>query len=246
MTGTSITLVAPRVMRGKKATQTIIVRALTNFAKELTPNVMACSRSSSNHLGEQMARAASTNPAWQHFHKSSSERSKFALRKGISTQHRFLHSTTSSHAPRGEDATSLAHSVFRNESHLHEVADETLEQIEDAIGVALEDIEEALETNLASGVLTMSFGSHGTWVLNKQTPNRQIWWSSPISGPRRYEFVIASDAENGNWAYTRREGGIENASKDILHSAIEDEDTILHLLAKEIHGLYGVTLAFDV
>ena len=25
---------------------------------------------------------------------------------------------------------------------------------------------------------------HGTYVFNKQTPNRQIWWSSPIRSAR--------------------------------------------------------------
>jgi hypothetical protein len=31
-----------------------------------------------------------------------------------------------------------------------------------------------------SGVLTVKLGKHGTYVINKQTPNRQIWLSSPI------------------------------------------------------------------
>ena len=32
-----------------------------------------------------------------------------------------------------------------------------------------------------SGVMTINFGSkHGTYVLNKQPPNKQIWLSSPI------------------------------------------------------------------
>lgn len=30
------------------------------------------------------------------------------------------------------------------------------------------------------GVLNIVAGDRGTWVLNKQSPNRQIWWSSPI------------------------------------------------------------------
>ncbi len=30
------------------------------------------------------------------------------------------------------------------------------------------------------GVLTVKLGKLGTYVINKQTPNRQIWWSSPI------------------------------------------------------------------
>ena len=31
------------------------------------------------------------------------------------------------------------------------------------------------------GVLTLKLGEHGTYVVNKQPPNKQIWLSSPIS-----------------------------------------------------------------
>lgn len=37
------------------------------------------------------------------------------------------------------------------------------------------------------GVLSFSLGNR-KYVLNLQRPNRQIWLSSPISGPQRYEF----------------------------------------------------------
>ena len=30
------------------------------------------------------------------------------------------------------------------------------------------------------GVLTVALGTHGTYVINKQSPNRQLWWSSPL------------------------------------------------------------------
>eukprot|EP00529_Nitzschia_sp_RCC80_P032988 CAMPEP_0113470368 /NCGR_PEP_ID=MMETSP0014_2-20120614/16405_1 /TAXON_ID=2857 /ORGANISM="Nitzschia sp." /LENGTH=130 /DNA_ID=CAMNT_0000362927 /DNA_START=548 /DNA_END=936 /DNA_ORIENTATION=- /assembly_acc=CAM_ASM_000159 len=58
-------------------------------------------------------------------------------------------------------------------------------------------VKDEFEVVYSNGVLTMVFPPHGTWVLNKQTPNRQIWWSSPISGPRRYDF------EDGQWIYSR-------------------------------------------
>lgn len=35
--------------------------------------------------------------------------------------------------------------------------------------------------HLQDGVLTLSLGgSLGTYVINKQTPNKQIWLSSPV------------------------------------------------------------------
>lgn len=46
------------------------------------------------------------------------------------------------------------------------------------------------DVTFSSGVLTVSFGQeHGTYVINKQTPNKQIWLSSPTSGPKRYDYI---------------------------------------------------------
>lgn len=89
---------------------------------------------------------------------------------------------------------------FENESEYHHVADETLETIQDVVEEAMENAGLEAEISLASGVLTMSF-PQGTYVINKQTPNRQVWWSSPISGPRRYEY----DEADGKWVFTREE-----------------------------------------
>ncbi|XP_037028709.1 frataxin homolog, mitochondrial-like [Bradysia coprophila] len=54
-------------------------------------------------------------------------------------------------------------------------------------------------------VLTVNFGNtHGTYVINRQSPNRQIWLSSPTSGPKRYDFVPSNaikDASEGYWLY---------------------------------------------
>jgi frataxin len=62
----------------------------------------------------------------------------------------------------------------------------------------------------------------GVYVLNKQPPNKQIWLSSPISGPKRFDFVTrgagqhekegsegasedmaGDDGEGGRWVYLR-------------------------------------------
>jgi frataxin len=42
------------------------------------------------------------------------------------------------------------------------------------------DVDDSYETNYEDGVLSVKLGPHGTFVINKQTPNRQIWWSSPV------------------------------------------------------------------
>ena len=33
----------------------------------------------------------------------------------------------------------------------------------------------------------------GSWVLNKQGPNKQIWLSSPFTGPRRFDYDFTSN-----------------------------------------------------
>lgn len=54
----------------------------------------------------------------------------------------------------------------------------------------------SITQTLQDGVLTVKLGTpHGTYVINRQTPNRQIWLSSPTSGPKRYDFV------DGKWIY---------------------------------------------
>ena len=47
----------------------------------------------------------------------------------------------------------------------------------------------------------------GTYVINKQPPNKEIWLSSPISGPKRYGYFIPNDGGEkdgaGSWLYFR-------------------------------------------
>ena len=144
---------------------------------------------------------------------------------------------------------------FQNEAGFHEVADESLEAIQDAVEELFEDHfegsggaaddSEVPEVNVASGVLTLSMPPHGTWVLNKQTPNRQIWWSSPISGPRRYEY----DAKEGTWLYTRYVDAKDAAGDDgtdLNEDEFGDGKTLGGALAAEIKMLYGLDFDLDI
>ena len=137
---------------------------------------------------------------------------------------------------------------FENESEFHTVADETLEDIQDAVDVALEeyytenendndDNDDEFETVYASGVLNMTFPPHGTWVLNKQTPNRQIWWSSPISGPRRYEY----DENISEWMYTRANNEDDNNTDS---NNTTTGETLSNAIKDEIRQIYGIELDF--
>jgi len=87
----------------------------------------------------------------------------------------------------------------------------------------LEKLNETVENfdiTCADGVLTIRLGRHGTYVVNKQTPNRQLWLSSPVSGPKRYSFAAAA----GQWQNAR------------------DGHSLARLLAEEIAQLTGQQL----
>lgn len=74
------------------------------------------------------------------------------------------------------------YSTSLDESVYHRVADETLESIVDLLR-PLDDGDDEVEIDLSQGVLSIDLGpsrNHMTWVINKQSPNRQLWWSSPI------------------------------------------------------------------
>lgn len=81
-----------------------------------------------------------------------------------------------------------------------------------------------------AGVLTLALGSDvGTYVINKQPPNKQIWLSSPKTGPKRYDYVIIGEGQHekqdtatGDWVYLR------------------DGSTLNELLSEEI----GIDLGF--
>ena len=100
------------------------------------------------------------------------------------------------------------------------VADETLESLTEEFEHVLEKEKISSDVTFSNGVLTVELDQHGTYVINKQTPNKQIWLSSPISGPKRYDF------HHQTWIY--RHDGVS------LHRLLNDEFTRLFPSARSI------------
>ena len=78
----------------------------------------------------------------------------------------------------------------------------------DSLVAQLEEMQEEREevdVEYSAGVLTLMFPPCGTYVLNKQPPNKQIWLSSPVSGPKRYDWVerAGEAGHTGHWTYLR-------------------------------------------
>ncbi|XP_055962903.1 frataxin, mitochondrial [Sorex fumeus] len=85
-----------------------------------------------------------------------------------------------------------------DETTYERLAEKTL----DALAEFFEDLADKpytsddYDVSFGSGVLTVKLGGDlGTYVINKQTPNKQIWLSSPTSGPKRYDWT------GTNWVY---------------------------------------------
>lgn len=107
------------------------------------------------------------------------------------------------------------------EAAYEKLADKTL----DSLAEYFEDLTDESFTGpdydvvFTSGVLTVQVGGgHGTYVINKQTPNKQIWLSSPTSGPKRYDWT------GERWTYSH-------------------DGTALHdLLSKEFSAIFHLNM----
>jgi len=95
-----------------------------------------------------------------------------------------------------------------NESIYHKLADIKLEELfEYAENL---DGDELLEVDLSMGVLNIANDAGKEFVINKHTPTRQIWVSSPYSGASYFAY---DDAKQG-WYHTRnKQAGAEIAQE---------------------------------
>ncbi|XP_003699225.1 frataxin [Megachile rotundata] len=100
------------------------------------------------------------------------------------------------------------------------VSDETLESLTEYFDELIEKAAHLQDADISygDGVLTIKFGSkYGTYVINRQTPNKQIWLSSPKSGPKRYDFV------NGKWIYKHDGKSLHELLNNEIPAIIRDQ-----------------------
>lgn len=96
------------------------------------------------------------------------------------------------------------------------LANEYLETITDELE-ELSDEFPQIDAELSQGVMNISLPPHGDYVINKQPPNKQIWFSSPITGPKRYDLI------GGNWITLRDNTSLTAALEAEISSAIGRE-----------------------
>lgn len=105
----------------------------------------------------------------------------------------------------------------------HEESDIFLEELYDE----LEELSEMYAKNIpeleySQGVLTLTLDGVGTYVINKQPPNKQIWFASPESGPNRFDLY------KGQWI------------------SLRDNKNLLEVLNKELHDALPKDAEFNI
>ncbi|KAK3990756.1 hypothetical protein QBC44DRAFT_264242 [Cladorrhinum sp. PSN332] len=96
------------------------------------------------------------------------------------------------------------------ETEYHTIADELMERALHHFE-ELQDTRSDMDVEFNAGVLKVTFSPDvGAYVINKQPPNKQIWLSSPKSGPKRFDYVMLGDSQqdkqdtaSGDWIYLR-------------------------------------------
>ncbi|KNZ71471.1 Frataxin like protein, mitochondrial [Termitomyces sp. J132] len=82
----------------------------------------------------------------------------------------------------------------------HVLSEATMDSLLESLETLLDELADSnYEVEYHVGVLTLYLGEKGTYVINKQPPNKQIWLSSPFSGPKRYDYSETDD----DWLYSR-------------------------------------------
>ncbi|XGW08789.1 hypothetical protein V3C99_011252 [Haemonchus contortus] len=105
-----------------------------------------------------------------------------------------------------------------SQADYEKAAEESLERLSDYLDTLPDQLQVSPDYDVtnAMGVLTVVISKKiGTYVINKQSPNRQLWLSSPISGPKRYDLV------DHRWIYSH------------------DNEALDTLLTREFRKIFG-------
>lgn len=127
----------------------------------------------------------------------------------LNTQAKYSAKTT-----QGDDIEDKIDNVSGDE--YHQIADVYLEGLGDDLEL-LGESNPKVEYELATGFLTLNLPPNGVYVINKQAPNKQIWLSSPISGPKRYDLI------GGKWITLRDGSSLTKLLEKEISDALQTE-----------------------
>jgi iron donor protein CyaY len=84
-------------------------------------------------------------------------------------------------------SASLAPIHFSSDAKFSAAAEAVLTAVSDAVEDAIESLpDSAADVTHSGGVVSLAVGDGRTFILNKQSAAREIWLSSPVSGPTHY------------------------------------------------------------
>ncbi|KAL9242877.1 hypothetical protein vseg_016835 [Gypsophila vaccaria] len=73
------------------------------------------------------------------------------------------------------------HRSLLQENEFHKLADSTIHHLLEKLEEYGDNVDiDGSDVDYGNKVLSPKLGDTGTYVVNKQTPNRQIWLSSPV------------------------------------------------------------------
>jgi len=91
-------------------------------------------------------------------------------------------------------------------------ADATLARLEQVLEASAGD---GLDIELVGGILMLELESGGIYQINKHSPNREIWLSSPVSGAWHFAW-----SDDGAWRSTRGAERLEDLLGRELSAAL--------------------------
>ncbi|KOS22609.1 Frataxin -like protein [Escovopsis weberi] len=117
-----------------------------------------------------------------------------------------------------------------SDAEYHEIANRYLEHVLTKFE-QLQESREDLDVEFSAGVMTITVADKGTFIINKQPPNKQIWLSSPISGPKRYDWSVVSEGQGdkegtaaGYWVYLRQGSTLDELILEEIGVDVEDPE----------------------
>ncbi|CAI0550355.1 unnamed protein product [Linum tenue] len=112
---------------------------------------------------------------------------------------------SSSSATDVQGPSAIDYRSLLQENEFHELADSTIHDLQEKLEEYGDTVQvDGFDIDYGNEVLTLKLGELGTYVLNKQTPNRQLWLSSPLSGPSRFDWDRDAEA----WVYRRTKSNL--------------------------------------
>lgn len=144
-------------------------QVLNTSTRALAPSISILNRVNSCTLAAPTQRQFNTSSI--HWNKDSNENTKYTITY-VSIQKVFGNLLL-------RDTNSFCSELTTD--RYHKLSDEILDFMCAKLEELADEIDmKGFDVEYNQGVMTISVGQHGTYVINKQPPNHQIWLSSPV------------------------------------------------------------------